>query len=87
MQTVPATAEELQHAKTLLLTRMLLNESSEDEIAGQLLDLSVRDLPMNEPTLAARHYVEMTAEQVQAAFKKWLRPDDFVQIVRGPQPR
>jgi zinc protease len=31
--------------------------------------------------------VEMTAEQVQAAFRKWLRPDDFVQIVRGPQPK
>jgi zinc protease len=87
MQTAPATPEELRQAKTLLLTRTLLNESSEDELAGQLLDLSVRELPMNEPTLAARRYVEMTAEQVQAAFRKWLRPDDFVQIVRGPQPK
>ncbi len=86
MQTTPATPKELQQARTLLLTRMLLSEASEDGIAGRLLDLSVRELPIDEPALAARHYVEMTADQVQAAFKKWLRPDDFVQIVRGPQP-
>ncbi len=87
MQTVPATSKELQQARTLLITRMVLGESSEDEIAGRLLDLSVRELPMDEPIRAAKYYSEMTAEQVQAAFKKWLRPDDFVQIVRGPQPK
>jgi zinc protease len=87
MQTAPATPEELRQAKTLLLTQPLLNESSEDEIAGQLLNLSLKGLPMNEPTLAARRYAEMTAEQVQAAFNKWLRLDAFVQTVRGPQPR
>ena len=87
MQTEPVTAKELQQAKTLLIAQILLGESSEDGIAGRLLDLSVRDLPMNEPMQAARQYIEMTAEQVQAAFRKLLRPDDFVQIVRGPQPK
>ena len=86
MQTEPVTAKELQQAKTLLIAQILLGESSEDGIAGRLLDLSVRDLPMNEPMQAARQYIEMTAEQVQAAFRKLLRPD-FVQIVRGPQPK
>jgi zinc protease len=86
MQTAPVTPKELQQARTLAITRMLLGRSSVDDIADQLLELSVNGLPMDEPVLAARHYVEMTAEQVQAAFKKWLRPDDFVQIVRGPRP-
>jgi zinc protease len=86
MQNVPVTNTELQQARTLVITRMLLGQSSVDDIAGQLLDLSIRGLPLNEPVLAARHYAEMTAEQVQAAFRKWLRPDDFVQIVRGPRP-
>jgi len=85
IQTVPVTDKELHQAKTLLITRMLLDQSSADDIAGQLLDLSTKGLPMDEPVIAARRYVEMTAEQVQAAFKKWLRPDDFVQIVRGPR--
>jgi zinc protease len=87
MQTEPATPKELQQAKTLLVTRMLLGESSEDGIAGRLLNLSIQGLPLDEPALAAKHYIEMTAGQVQNAFKKWLRPDDFVQIVRGPQPK
>ena len=86
MQNVPVTNTELQQARTLVITRMLLGQSSVDDTAGQLLDLSIRGLPLNEPVLAARHYAEMTAEQVQAAFRKWLRPDDFVQIVRGPRP-
>ena len=87
MQTAPVTEKELQQAKTLWITQMLLGESSENSIAARLLDLSVRDLPLNEPARAAKNCLEMTAEQVQAAFKKWLRPEDFVQIVRGPQPK
>ena len=87
MQSTRISPLELQQAKTLLLTRMVLRESSEDEIAGLLLELSVLGLPVNEPALAAKRYAEMTAEQVQTAFKKRLRPDDFVQIVRGPQPK
>jgi len=86
MQTVPFTAKELQQAKTLLITQMLLDESSENGIASRLLDLSVRQLPMDEPARAAKRYIELTGEQVQAAFRKRLRPDDFVQIVLGPQP-
>jgi hypothetical protein len=40
----------------------------------------------DEPVVAARRYLEMTAELVQAAYRKWLRPDDLVQIIRGPRP-
>jgi hypothetical protein len=29
----------------------------------------------------------MTGDQVRQAFAKWIRPDDFVQIVRGPAPQ
>ncbi len=29
----------------------------------------------------------MTADEVRAAFGKWIRPDDFVQVVRGPAPQ
>jgi zinc protease len=86
MQSEPVTPKELQQAKTLLVTRIPLGESSEDSIAGQLLELSMMGLPLDEPTQAARHYVDLTAEQIQAAFKKWIRPEDFVQVVRGPRP-
>ena len=36
------------------------------------------------PSLAADH---LTADQVRAAFEKWIHPDAFVQVVRGPAPK
>jgi hypothetical protein len=29
----------------------------------------------------------MTADQVKAAFSKWIDPANFVQVVRGPAPQ
>ncbi len=87
MQAAPVTPGELQQARTLMVSRIPLGESSVDGIAGQMLDLAVRGLPLDEPVRAAQRYVEITADQVQAAFRKWIRPDDFVQVVRGPQPK
>ena len=50
---------------------------------------SVRDLdlPLDEPTIAARHYIELNAAAVQAAFQKWIRPDDLVRVSEGPNPQ
>jgi zinc protease len=84
MQTKPVTAEELLQAKTLLVRSIPLSEASLHGIAGGLLDRSLRDLPLDEPALAARRYKELTAADVQAAFSKWLRVDDLVQITLGP---
>jgi len=44
-------------------------------------------LPLDEPIVAARHYIALTAPQVQAAFTKWLRPNDLVQVTEGPTPQ
>ena len=46
--------------------------------------VSMLDLPLDEPTRAARIYHDMTAVQVQKAYKKWLRPGDMVQVIQGP---
>lgn len=86
MQVRPVTSAELKQAKTLLLRRIPLSTSSTDSIAAELLDLSVRDLPLDEPLRAARRYLDITAAEVQAAFAKWIRPDDFVQVTLGPNP-
>lgn len=81
------TPTELQQARTLLVRQIPLAEASEDGIASHLLDLSVNDLPLDEPIRAARRYIEITTAQVQAAFAKWLRPDGFVQVTLGPNPK
>ena len=84
MQTKPVTAEELLQAKTLLVRGIPLSEASTRGIAGGLLDRSLRDLPLDEPILAAKRYKELTAADVQAAFARWLKLDDLAQIVLGP---
>ncbi len=62
-----------------------LSESSVDDNAEELLHLSPEDLPLDEP-LAAEKYREITRDEVRAAFRKWIRPHDFVQVVEGPVP-
>jgi zinc protease len=44
-------------------------------------------LPLNEADRAAKRFYGLTADDVRAAFAKWIRADDFVQIVRGPTPQ
>jgi zinc protease len=84
MQTTDVTPGELQQAKALLLRQLTLREASEDAVAGGLLARAQMDLPLDEPSRAARRYLDLTAAQVRAAFQKWLRPDGFVEVIRGP---
>ncbi len=63
MQGAPVTPAELQQAKTLLLRQIPLSQSSMDSIAGELLRLSQRDLPLDEPARAARRYLEISAQE------------------------
>jgi zinc protease len=73
--------------KALLLRQIPLNESSVDDIAHGLLGRVDLNLPLDEPTNAARRYIGLGAADVQAAFKKWLRPDDLVRVSEGPTPK
>ena len=87
MQTEAVTPTELRQAKALLLRQIPLAESSEQSVARGLLGRAQISLPLDEPTRAAKEYASMTADQVRAAFAKEIRPDGFVQIVRGPAAR
>ena len=57
-----------------------------DSIAWGLIDRTDLELPLNEPTLAAQHYIKLSAEQVRAAFSEWVRPDDLIEVNQGRQP-
>jgi len=87
MQTSPASDNDLRQAKAMLLRQIPLSEASVRSIAGGLVSRSITGLPLDEPIIAARHYLDLTAAQVQAAFAKWLRPDDLVQVTQGPPPQ
>lgn len=83
MQERETTTEELLRARIQLLREILFSEASIDDIAEQYLSLSLQDLPLDEPFYAAKQYRTITSAQVRDAFKKWLRPTQFVQVTLG----
>ncbi len=87
MRTQDVSAEELHQAKALLLRQIPLGESSEEAVARGILGRAEIGLPLDEPILAAKKYFDLNADQVRAAFFKDVRPDDLVQVVRGPAPQ
>jgi zinc protease len=87
MQKENVTPGELQLAKALVLRQLPLGEASENGVATALVRRAQIGLPLNEPERAAKRFYDLSADDVRAAFTKWIRPDDFVQIVRGPAPQ
>ena len=87
MRTQNVSADELHQAKALLLRQIPLSESSEDAVARGMLGRAEIGLPLDEPILAAQKYYDLTADQIREAFFKLVRPDDLVQVVRGPTPQ
>jgi zinc protease len=87
MQDKPVPKDELDRVKAMVLRQLPLGEASVDQIARGLIDRADLDLPLDEPTIAAGKYVALTAADVQAAFAKWIRPGDLVQVTQGPPPK
>ncbi|MGA2552559.1 MAG: pitrilysin family protein [Burkholderiaceae bacterium] len=84
MQKTPVTPTELQRSKAMLLRQIPLEEASLESIAQGIIRLWDLELPLDEPTIAARHYVELTGAEIQDAFAKWLRPHDLARVTQGP---
>ncbi|MGA7158563.1 MAG: pitrilysin family protein [Acidobacteriaceae bacterium] len=87
MRTQNVSDAELRQAKALLLRQIPLSESSESAVASGILGRAEIGLPLDEPILAAKKYYELNADQVREAFFKLIRPNDLVQVVRGPAPQ
>jgi len=86
MQAENVTERELHQAKLMLLRDIPLSEASVDSIANGWLGRVVLGLPLDEPVVAGKIYTKLTADDVKAAFAKWLRPADLVQVTQGPEP-
>ncbi len=86
LQEQPVGAEELLRAKALMLRQIPLSEASTAEIARGIISRDDLGLPLDEPSIAARRYIELTPQDVQDAFRKWIRPGDFVRVSQGPTP-
>ena len=86
MQSEPVADADLQRAKGILLRRVPLSESSFGSIANQLLTYAECGQPLDQGIVAAKHYLELTASDVQQAYAKHVRPEGFVTAVKGPAP-
>jgi len=84
LQSHPVSDAELTRAKAQMLRRLPMQRASVDAIAGLDLRLVDLGLPLDTPSVAAKHYFDATAADVQAAFKTWLRPENLAEIVKGP---
>jgi zinc protease len=87
MRTEDVSPAELRQAKAMLLRQIPLSVSSEDALAGGLLGRAVIGLPLDEPVVAARKYMQMTADEIKNAFAKAIDTGKLVQVVRGPAPQ
>ncbi len=87
MRTQKVTQDELHQAKASLLRQISLSEASQEAVAQGILRRAQLGLPLDEPQIAARKYYGLTADEVRAAFQRWIQPRNFVQVVRGPAPQ
>lgn len=87
MRTQDVSDAELLQAKALMLRQIPLSTSSEDAVAGELLGYAEIGLPLDEPELAAKKYMALTADDVKNAFAKEIDTGNLVQVVRGPAPQ
>ena len=84
MQTTPVGDAELTRAKAQLLRQLAMQRANVGAIAAAYLGRVELGVPLDADQRAAVQFQATTAEQLRDAFKKWLRPDDLAQIVRGP---
>jgi zinc protease len=87
MQNAPVPEQSLRDAKAMLVRQIPLSENSLQGIADGLLTRFDLGLPFDEHLRAAKRFIAITPAEVQATFKKWLRPDDLVTVVQGPAPK
>jgi zinc protease len=87
MQDVPVKPDELTNAKQAVIRSIPLEVSSVAQIAKGLLTWSYKGEPLDEPMVAAKYYLNLTAQQVRDAFGKYIKPAHLVQVVQGPTPQ
>ncbi|GAN96549.1 peptidase [Komagataeibacter europaeus NBRC 3261] len=84
MQAQPVSEDELAMARAGMLRGLALQSASLDTIAAGYLHFSDLGLPLNQNDIAARAYYTLDATAIRDAFRKWIRPADLAEIIKGP---
>ena len=69
-----------------MLRHLPLQEADVDDIAHGFIERWDLGPPIDEPTIAAIHYLALDSGKVQHAFAKWPRPNDLVRVRLVPAP-
>ncbi|MHC1481648.1 M16 family metallopeptidase [Frateuria aurantia] len=86
LRSTPVEAQELENARQAQIRSIPLSVASFRSIGMSLLRWSYQGEPLDQPMVAARHYLSLTAGQVQAAFSRYILPQHLSQVVQGPDP-
>jgi zinc protease len=87
LQNGGVTAGRLERSKAMLMSDVPLRTASFDGVAGELLHYASLDLPLNQATIDAQRELAATPTTVKAALEKWISPNDWVRVIKGPAPR
>ncbi|MDQ2916979.1 MAG: insulinase family protein [Pseudomonadota bacterium] len=83
MQRVPIADDELANARQFEIRSIPLEVASVSRIAHALLTWSYKGEPLNQPIVAGEHYLRLSAAEIQDAFKRYVDPQRFVEVVEG----
>ncbi len=79
--------DRLHRSRAMLMSDVPLREQSFDGVSNLLLRYASLDLPLNQAEIDARRELAVTPAAMKAALQKWIDPDAFVRIVKGPGPK
>lgn len=63
MQSSAVTADDLRQAKAMPLREIPLSEASVERITAELISRTTLGLPLDEPTRAASHHLQLTSAE------------------------
>ena len=84
LQRKPLPGDRLIRAKALVIGELPVRQESYDGLSGQLLAYATTGRPLDQDRISARTQLVATAQRVQAAFARWIRPTGFVRVVEAP---
>jgi zinc protease len=85
LQEAPVSQTELAEAKLRLVSDALMQEASADGQVQQLIDIATNGLPLDYYRTLNDRFAGITAADVQRIAKKYLAPNQLVQIYAGPE--
>jgi predicted Zn-dependent peptidase len=84
LRTQPISESELASAKLRLISSALLSEASAGGQLSQILSLAQNDLPGNYFSTLQARYANITPADIQRVARKYLQPEQLIQIYAGP---